>query len=102
MRHSLYVILLGWTLLVLPASAQEETAEVRADLEGNSAVAEVTEASAQADPASAEGDELSAVGADDDDDDDDDNSPEYEDDLDVFIPTREIPPDEQVTFPVDI
>ena len=32
----------------------------------------------------------------------DDDSPEYEDDLDDFVPSEEVPPDEQLTFPVDI
>ncbi len=76
MRQGLLVILIGWLLLVLPLSAQDESPEISAD--------------------SVEDGEVTEVDADEDD------SPEYEDDLDDFIPSREIPPDEQVTFPVDI
>jgi len=76
MRQGLLVTLIGWLLLALPLSAQDESPEIPPD--------------------SVEGGEDTEVDADEDD------SPEYEDDLDDFIPSREIPPDEQVTFPVDI
>ena len=54
--------------------------------------------------AGAIGEEVGAEHAagDHEDDGEDDGSPEYADDLNDFIPSSEVPPDEQVTFPVDI
>jgi hypothetical protein len=53
------------------------------------------------DPGDASADESTDAGSAADGNGDDD-SPEYADDLNDFMPSSEVPPDEQVTFPVDI
>lgn len=81
-RFVIWVVAFG-LVLTLPLAAQDATTEPDAGANGEEVGAE---------PAA--GDSA--------DDGEDDGSPEYADDLNDFIPSSEVPPDEQVTFPVDI
>ena len=84
LRTAMWVIALAF-VLTLPLAAQDAAPE--ADPNSNAA-------GTQSDDASPAGGDAA--------DDADDGSPEYADDLNDFIPSSEVPPDEQVTFPVDI
>ena len=81
-RFVIWVVAFGLVLTV-PLAAQDATTEPDASANGE----EVGTETVAGDPA---------------DDGEDDASPEYADDLNDFIPSSEVPPDEQVTFPVDI
>ena len=81
-RFITWIIALG-LMISLPLAAQDEATDAEPG---------ATEDEIAAEP----GDGAAA------EDDEDDGSPEYADDLNDFIPSSEVPPDEQVTFPVDI
>lgn len=81
-RFVMWVVAFGF-VLTLPLAAQDAATDPDAGANGE----EVGEDAAAGGPA---------------DDGEDDGSPEYADDLNDFIPSSEVPPDEQVTFPVDI
>ena len=68
--------------LIQPLSAQDSATDADAEAAGDASADEATDSGSAGD-----GDE---------------NSPEYADDLNDFMPSSEVPPDEQVTFPVDI
>lgn len=82
MHKRALLILFGYSLLMVQASAQEDSAET-ADAEPIIIEAEDANASDDGDPGGAA-------------------DARAEDDDERFIPSREIPPDEQVIFPVDI
>ena len=87
MRYLIFLVILVGFVLAGPLSAQDGATESNA---GDAGADEV----AQAADAEGTGEDLTEVGEGD--------SPEYADDLNDFIPSREVPPDEQLTFPVDI
>jgi hypothetical protein len=86
MRQSKILGLLLGLFLMQPLLAQDEAAESNAEAAQDASAADQsdggTESSGQAEA--------------------DDDGPAYADDLNDFIPSSEVPPDEQLTFPVDI
>jgi len=86
MRQSRILVLLLGLLLIAPLSAQDTGTDPSAENVGADESANASET----------GDQSAQPDAEDDD------APAYADDLNDFIPSSEIPPDEQVTFPVDI
>lgn len=76
-------------LLLFLLASQLAAAQVPTVLEED---APETEAATEAEPESTEASDEEANS----------DAPEYENDLDDFVPSEEVPPDEQLTFPVDI
>ena len=93
MTTRLLLLVAGWLLLGASLSAQEQAPEPAA------------EPAAESDSAGAAGDSAEAGEADDGDDEAEPlgaAEARAADDLSIFVPTREVPPDEQVLFPADI